>query len=204
MLAVTLLLLAAGYLVSWLQYRGLVAEFGVLKVQQANAVRRDELLQQQQMADDIAAGNARLAGELAVLQEENRELAAMIAQIEDLLQKQARQPAAAPAGPPEGDRELEVASASAADTAAGGMESQGQWFVNFGSYVHRGIAERWAARLQVAEGDIAIQEAEVSGRKLFRVRVVGLGSRATAEALAVKLQQQYRLSPLWVGRSGSD
>ncbi|HBM82851.1 MAG TPA: cell division protein, partial [Halieaceae bacterium] len=82
----------------------------------------------------------------------------------------------------------------------------GAWFVNFGSYVQRAIAERWAQRLErdggnAVAGRVVIQPATVSGQDLFRVRVTGLESQQQARGIAATLEARYGLARLWVGRS---
>ena len=192
-----------GYLVQ--EREALRAEFMALEQRRVDVVSREDLLLQERLARDVAEGNARLERDLSQLRAENRELSAMIEQLEaGLAQRlvEAEGAAAAPvpaavlppvpedAAPPQG------APPESATPAVSGA-----WFVNFGSYVQRSIAERWAGRLQVDRGSVVIQAATVSGQDLFRVRIVGLESQQQARALAAGLEDRYGLGRLWVGRS---
>ena len=97
-------------------------------------------------------------------------------------------------------REEAAGSRSAANTSA----PAGPWFVNFGSYAQREIADRWAGRLTVGEGKVAVQRVETSGNTsgntLYRVRVVDLATRDAAEQVAMALEREHALPKLWVGR----
>jgi cell division protein FtsN len=86
-----------------------------------------------------------------------------------------------------------VAQPSAATTS-------GPWFVNFGSYAARSMAESWAARLHPGAGKVIIAPNDKDGRTLYRVRVVGLASKSAADEVARNLQAQLQVSQLWVGR----
>lgn len=131
---------------------------------------------------------SRLQAPLAQLPVNNQEAAAAKAQREAEAQMARRQ------------REEAAGSRSAANTSA----PAGPWFVNFGSYAQREVADRWASRLDVGEGKVAVQRAETSGNTsgntLYRVRVVDLATRDAAEQVAVALEREHALPKLWVGR----
>ena len=78
-------------------------------------------------------------------------------------------------------------------------DATGPWFVNFGSYAMRDMAQSWANRLRPAAGDVAIIPISSNGRTLYRLRVIGLADRATAQQVARKLEADLQVSKLWVG-----
>lgn len=84
-----------------------------------------------------------------------------------------------------------------------GRISEGPWFVNFGSYARRPMAERWAGRLSVASGEVVVETASSAGKPLFRVRVIGLASEGAARQVAASLEDDHGLPALWIGRSQS-
>ena len=47
--------------------------------------------------------------------------------------------------------------------------------------------------------DIDVAPATSNGRSLYRVRVIGLPSKAEAEAVARRIEQAYDLDKRWVG-----
>ncbi len=73
------------------------------------------------------------------------------------------------------------------------------WFVNFSSYSQRSAAESWAKKLQPSSGTVTIVPGVKSNKTFYRVRVVGLASKAEASAVARALEREYKLSGLWVG-----
>lgn len=75
----------------------------------------------------------------------------------------------------------------------------GPWFVNVASYNSRDTAARWARRVQERFSRVAIQEATVNGRTLYRVRVLGFSDQPTAKAAAADLESNLSIGPLWVG-----
>jgi cell division protein FtsN len=78
--------------------------------------------------------------------------------------------------------------------------SSGPWFVNFGSYAMRSVAESWAARLQPGAGKVTVIPITSSGRTLYRLRVIGLADKESAKRVAHKLETDLRVSELWVGK----
>jgi cell division septation protein DedD len=78
--------------------------------------------------------------------------------------------------------------------------SGGDWFVNFGSYSERSVAEQWSTRLQPTSGRVTVTSVQRDGSTYYRVRVVDLASDSQAQTVARKLEQDYGLSKLWVGR----
>ena len=49
-------------------------------------------------------------------------------------------------------------------------------------------------------GEAVLVPAEVNGRAIYRVRVVGLNDRESAERVARELEAKYSLPKLWVGK----
>ena len=71
--------------------------------------------------------------------------------------------------------------------------------MNFGSYGNRAIAEDWAGKLRKDYDKVIVAPATSNGRSLYRVRVIGLPSKAEAEAVARRIEQAYDLDKRWVG-----
>lgn len=80
----------------------------------------------------------------------------------------------------------------------GAVDTSG-WFVNFGSYTKRVVAEQWAEKLEVEQGTVTVQTATANDNTLYRVRVVGLPSRDDAERVATRLERSFDLPRLWIG-----
>ena len=72
--------------------------------------------------------------------------------------------------------------------------------MNFGSYAQRQVANRWASRLTVGEGKVVVKTASTAGKTVYRVRVVDLATQDAAKRVAIALERQHALPPLWVGR----
>ena len=84
--------------------------------------------------------------------------------------------------------------------AAHNRGGAGDWFVNFGSYGQRAIAQRWIERLDVTGGTVVLQEAAADGEPVYRVRIIGLETKSLADKLARALESEYQLPALWIGR----
>lgn len=111
-----------------------------------------------------------------------------------------------PTPPPVAEPEQKPVAAgtrpSAEPAAAASATSPGSgWFVNFASYASRTTAEKWAARLQPASGSARVIEAASQGRTIYRVRVVDLPDRQTADSVARDLAAAHNLPELWVGNN---
>jgi cytoskeletal protein RodZ len=102
-------------------------------------------------------------------------------------------PAAAPAAP------KPVAEPSPAAERATSSPT-GPWFVNFGTYATRNMADTWASRVRPSAGKVIVAPNEKDGRTLYRVRVIGLSDRESAQQVARKLESDLRVPALWVGR----
>jgi cell division septation protein DedD len=203
--AVALLLLAAGGFGVVQQRSSLKAEIRDLQAQLATAVAPEEAAAEREQQRRIEVENESLAAEIAALEAENASLANQLASLEAQLEQQlaAQERAAAR----ESQAATEASARPAQSTAreptapAGRAADASGWFVNFGSYAQESIARRWADRLEVSEGRVVVQEARASGQTLYRVRVVGLPTRDAAERIATTLERQHQLPRLWVGRN---
>ncbi|MEM1114629.1 MAG: SPOR domain-containing protein [Pseudomonadota bacterium] len=210
---VALLLLAAGGYGIMQQRAAAEDELRELRAALANTISRDEASENRQALRATELENTSLADSLATLQLENRQLQDTVAGLEAQLEVQreaaevaaaeaasaaaaaarsASRPAAKPAPVTTPDP---VPVSAAIDTAA----PASGWFVNFSSYSQRATAESWRARLAPGAGEVMIVPAEVGGRTVYRLRVVGLGSREEAEQVARGLEQAHGVSKLWVG-----
>lgn len=78
--------------------------------------------------------------------------------------------------------------------------ASGPWFVNFGSYATREMADSWAVRLQPSAGKVIVMPITSAGRTLYRLRVIGLADSASAKQVARKLETELRVAQLWVGK----
>jgi cell division protein FtsN len=74
------------------------------------------------------------------------------------------------------------------------------WFVNFGSYGQRATAETWKTRLQPGSGQVIIAPSVKDGKTFYRVRVIDLTSRESADKVARSLEKEYGLPKLWIGK----
>ena len=97
---------------------------------------------------------------------------------------------AAPAQPAPAVAEATVAAA----TSTG-------WFVNFASYGVEATAQNWVAKLDPSAGRAVITTGTKNGRTFYRVRVVDLPSRESADRVARELAEAHRLPKLWIGQA---
>ena len=109
------------------------------------------------------------------------------------------QPTAAPAKTPAPTVSKPVESRTT-EAKPATVATAGPWFVNFGSYATRNMAESWAARLHPDAGKVTIIPTTSDGRTLYRLRVIGLADRESAKQVARKLETSLRVSELWVGK----
>ena len=171
------------------------AEIRELRAQLATSVNPEEIASTRELQRELEQQNEALQMELDSLQLENRRLTDTVNGLESQLKGQ--QEAAA-----ELRRSAEQAqqAAEAARSAPVASTSKGTWFVNFGSYGDRELAEQWASRLRDGNSKVIVAPAASNGRSLYRVRVIGLGSKTEAEGVARRLEQAHDLSKLWVGK----
>ena len=162
----------------------------------------------QQQLDSLTLENRQLADTVAGLEKQldaQRQAAIKLEEARAAARRQAatgaRTPAPAaavapaPAAAPKPASKPAAAPAAAAPTAG----STGNWFVNFGSYSQQAVATDWATRLEPSYGKVIVAPASANGKTVYRVRVVDLASKAEAERISTRLQQEYQLPTLWVG-----
>lgn len=185
-----------------------------LKAELATAASGEELDEARAETEALRAQNNDLEDRLYDLQIENRKLSDLVAGLEAQVAAAnatpAAQPGATPAPAPAAVTEPAPAPAPAPVTkpeqapaqpaSSGTTGAGGDWFVNFGSYGQLSAAKAWQSRLQPPAGDVITAEGEREGRTFYRVRVVNLPDKATAEKVARALEAEYDLSRLWVGQ----
>jgi cell division septation protein DedD len=217
MIAVVLLalvLLAIGGYGVVEQRKSMEAEIRELQARLATAMTPEESEAAREAQRQLTEQSDALNAEVQALEAENAELAARIAAMErEVAEKEdAAAEAEAAAEAARRTAEAEAARAAAAKQAAAAKAEAptstensaapgGEWFVNFGSYARRDIAESWAKRVKASAGSVVVQTATAGGRTLYRVRVVGLANRDAAERVATSLEREFDLPRLWVGRS---
>ena len=74
------------------------------------------------------------------------------------------------------------------------------WFVNFGSYSSRTMAQSWASKIEPAAGKVIVAPGSKDGKTYYRVRVVELPGKGSADKVARQLEKELQVSRLWVGR----
>ena len=92
------------------------------------------------------------------------------------------------------------AASAAGDEQAATASPPGRWFVNFGSYSSRSLAESWASRLRPARGEVIVAPGSKDDKTFYRVRVVGLSDKGAADLVARQLEAEMQVSRLWVGQ----
>lgn len=155
------------------------------------------------LSDTISGLESQLAAEQAALKTANARAAAAArpaavapASPKPSAPSASEKPSAAPATPkPTAPAAAAAPAASSATTVQGG-----DWFVNFGSYGSESTARNWADRLKPEAGVVIVSPTSKDDRTFYRVRIVDLGSRQSAEAVAGQLQTTYGLPKLWVGQ----
>lgn len=114
---------------------------------------------------------------------------------------------AAPSGPttpqaaaPQPAEPQPAAPQPATPKSTAAASSGSGWFVNFGSYGQRAAAESRAARIKPATGKVVVTTGSKNGKTFYRVRVIELDNRQSAEKVARQLESEFGLSKLWVGQ----
>lgn len=206
---VALVLLVAGGYGVMQQRAATEAELRELRAALANTPSSPEdvgahrdALEQLQLAYD------KLATEAQALRLESRTLADMISGLEAQLGKQqsvpdtssvagkAEQVKPTSATPKPAQPVVAQSTAPAATvpkpavTKPAATASSGPWFVNFGSYAKRNVAESWATRLHPGAGKVIIIPNTSDGRSLYRLRVIGLADRESAKQVAHKMETE--------------
>ena len=165
-----------------------------------------EVAASRQEAAEAALANEQLQQQVDQLTRENRNLQAIVSGLEKQLT--AQQEAISRAVPPAPKPTPTPAPKPTAKPAAPGPQSSsappadGSWFVNFSSYSQRSTAQSWVSKLQPSQGRVIVSSGQANGKTIYRVRVVDLPDKASAEAIARSLEKEFSLPKLWVGKSG--
>lgn len=213
LVALALIALGAGAY-GVIQQRGAMqTEIRELQAQLANTLSAEEAAAERERQRQIELENETLRSEREALQADNAALSERVDRLQaQLAQQQASNEQAAAAQKAAARREAAAREAerqparrqreesAGAQAAANASAPAGGWFVNFGSYARRQVADRWASRLTVGEGRVVVKTASIAGQTVYRVRVVDLATRDAAERAAIALERQHALSPLWVGK----
>ena len=208
LVALALIALGAGAY-GVIQQRGAMqTEIRELQAQLANTLSAEEAAAERERQRQIELENETLRSEREALQVDNAALSERVDRLQaQLARQQASNEQAAAAQKAAAQREAERQLArrqreesAGSQAAASASAPAGPWFVNFGSYTQRQVADRWASRLTVGEGSVVVKTASTAGKTVYRVRVVDLATRDAAERVAIALERQHAVSPLWVGR----
>ena len=202
--ALALVLLAAGGYGVIQQRAADQEEIRSLRAQLATAVSPAEATASNDVLLETKQRNVELSMALESMKLENRRLTDTVAGLEAQLEAQQKalaRPAPAPEPAPAKPSPAPVKPTPApASKPAAPAPTAGDWFVTFGSYSQREMAESWAARLKPSAGRSTVSTASKDGKTFYRVRIVGLDSRESADKIARQLESQYGLSKLWVGK----
>lgn len=198
--ALALILLAAGGYGVMKQRAAMEQEIRELQAQLALAANPDEVSSARASLGSLQEDNRELRTTLAALRDENRQLSDTLSGLEQQLAAQRDAAARADPAPTPAPAATPRQPAAQPAPAEPVPASSGDWFVNFGSYSERSLAEQWAQRLQPGSGRVTVTDTQQDGSTLYRVRVVGLPSDSQAQAVARALEKEYGLSKLWVGR----
>lgn len=199
--ALALVLLAAGGYGVMKQRAAMEQEIRDLQAQLAVTANPEEVSNTRASLGSLQEDNSELRTTLNALRDENRQLSDTLAGLEQQLVAQRDAAArATPAAAATAAAPTSKPAAAQPAPAEPAPASGGDWFVNFGSYSERSVAEQWSTRLQPASGRVTVSSAQRDGSTYYRVRVVGLASDKQAQTVARKLEQDYGLSKLWVGR----
>lgn len=206
---VAILLLAAGGYGVLQQRAAMQEEIRQLQADLATAVTPAEAAASREAARDLEQRNGELQARLDALILENRRLEETVSGLEARLEERRVEVAesaaaatpSAPEQPAPAAEPAPVRTAPQAEKPAtpGNVTGAGSWFVNFGSYSQKAMAESWASRLQPPAGRVVVTSGSKGGELFYRVRVIDLSSREQAERTARKLEGDYGLSRLWVG-----
>ena len=155
----------------------------------------------QQRIRELEAENSGLLDDLDVATQRSSSLGRQLDEVQaELASLRESAVASLPAAAPEPSAASATTPRPSVSTTSVG-DAGGDWFVNFGSFSERGVAQRWADEINVSSGTLSVQEATVGGRTLYRVRVTDLADRETAQEIAGQLEQEFNLQRLWIGRS---
>jgi cell division septation protein DedD len=193
-----IVLLAAGGYGVMQQRSATQEEIRELRAQLATAAPPEEVSASRDAQRQLKQRNVEMSMALESLQLENRRLSDTVKGLEsqlDAQQKALVQPEPAKPAPTVAKPKPTPVPAKTAAASTGG-----NWFVNFSSYSQRAAADSWAAKLKPSAGRAVVTTGSKDGKTIYRVRVIGLANRESAQKLAGQLETQYGLSKLWVGQ----
>jgi len=173
--------------------------------EQLSAIAEAMKLENRWLADTVAGLEAQLGAQQAVLakplsqtgQAKTAAAAESTAPRPSATQPVVPPPPIKPVTPTPAATEPAATSGAATATA---VATAGPWFVNFGTYASSNMAETWASRLHPGAGKVIVMPNNKDGQTLYRVRVVGLPDRNSAQEVARALEAELRVSALWVGK----
>jgi cell division septation protein DedD len=205
---VALLLLGAGGYGVMQQRSATQEEIRQLQAALATAGSPQEAAAGRTALHEVEQRNAELQGSVDDLTLENRRLEDTVAGLESQLKAQqetiARQAAKAAVPKPAAPAPVTAKSVTPQPTAPKPSPpmatADGNWFVNFGSYRRRAIAEKWLPVLKPAIGEVVVTRGTREGETFYRVRVIKLANKDDAMKVARQLEKEYELSKLWVGQ----
>ena len=192
-------LLAAGGYGVMQQRSATQEEIRELRAQLATAAPPEEVSASRDMQRELKQRNVEMAMELESLRLENQRLSDTVKGLEsqlDAQQKALAQPKPTKPAP----TVAKPKPAPVPEKTAVAASTGGNWFVNFSSYSQRAAADDWAAKLKPSSGRAVVTTGSKDGKTIYRVRVIGLANRESAQKLAGQLESQYGLSKLWVGQ----
>ena len=198
---IALLLLTAGGYGVMQQRSATQEEIRQLRAALATAASPEDVSASRSALQDEKKRANSLAEQVETLRLENRRLADTVNGLEAQLDAQSLAAAQAtkaaatkPVSKPAPAKAVPVKPAPATATT-------GNWFVNFGSYGQSDIAQQWVQKLQPGAGKVITAPGSRDGKTFYRVRVVNLASRESAEKIARKLEREYGLPKLWIGQA---
>jgi cell division septation protein DedD len=210
--AVALVLVAAGVYGVMQERSATEAELRELRATLATSAGQGDVRTGREALRELQQSYDALTAEAKALSLENSKLTENLASLETKLGTlQGEQPEKLPAADPQPAPAAAVAKTKAPvapkpasptprATQPAPPASPGNWFVNFGSYSSRDMANIWAAKIQPAAGKVIVVPGTKDGKTYFRVRVVDLTGKNAANEVARKLETELQVSRLWVGQ----
>lgn len=203
--AIALLLLAAGGYGVIQQRTAMQEEIRQLQATLSTTSSNTEVADSRQAQRSLEIRNQDLVIQLEYLRTENQRLRDNMSSREPSPEPKAVEspktnssPAAKPVSAP---KPAPTAKATPAKSSvAKPVVSTSGWFVNFGSYTQRSMAQSWASKLSTETGKVVVVPSEKGTTTYFRVRIINLPNREIAEKIADQLEQTHNLPPLWIGK----
>jgi len=177
------------------------AELTELRARLATAVEQQDIEIERDRARSLESENSRLLAQVDALTNDNATLSGQVDSLQQQLEQASASVTAAPAVVKASPLPARASTPSSNSTATpANSTATGNWFVNFGSYSQRVKAQEWADRLKPDDGTVIVAAADSTGGSIYRVRIIGLGSKADAQRIAAQLERTHNLTKLWVGQ----